>query len=118
MQSYVILPKKCCKVPEITTIIYIFAKRQEYINTMHKTFETTGTCSTFIDFDIDETETLHNVRFTNGCPGNTRGIELLCEGRNAREVSKKLKGILCRQKPTSCPDQFARAIEEALNGKN
>ena len=81
---------------------------------MHKTFTTSGTCSTQIDFDIDDNGILHDVRFTNGCPGNTQGLALLCEGRNAREVSAKLKGILCRQKPTSCPDQLAIAIEETL----
>lgn len=82
---------------------------------MHKTYKTSGTCSVYIDFDLDSNDILHNVSFTNGCPGNTQGIEKLCEGMNAYEVVKRLRGILCKQKPTSCPDQLARAIEEALN---
>lgn len=84
---------------------------------MHKKYKTFGTCSQFIDFDIDNEGKLHNVRFTGGCSGNTQGISHLVEGMDAKNVVDKLGGIRCGYKPTSCPDQLSRAIKEALSEK-
>ncbi len=83
---------------------------------MHKTYKTTGTCSVQIDFDIENNE-LHNVTFTGGCNGNTKGIAALVEGQQPEEVIKRLKGIKCGFRNTSCPDQLAKAIEEAIQEK-
>lgn len=75
------------------------------------TYSTQGTCSRAVSFDIDSDGKLHNVSFAGGCPGNTKGISRLCEGRSADEIEVLLKGVQCRN-GTSCPDQLSRAIEE------
>lgn len=80
----------------------------------HHSYNTKGTCSRRIDFDLDENGKIHNVNFTGGCPGNTIGVCALAEGSDAAELAVRLKGIPCRDKGTSCPDQLALAIEEAL----
>lgn len=71
-----------------------------------------GVCSVQIDFEIDEGR-VKNVIFTRGCNGNTQGISKLVEGMKVEEVVEKLKGTNCGGKGTSCPDQLARAVEEA-----
>ncbi len=78
---------------------------------MHKTFKTTGTCSTEINFDIEDHK-IHNLTFTGGCNGNLKGIAALVEGQDITEVKEKLKGIKCGFKNTSCPDQLSKALEE------
>ena len=80
----------------------------------HYTYNTTGTCSRKIDFDIDDEGRLHNLVFDGGCPGNTLGISHMAENCNAAELAAKLRGTDCRGRGTSCPDQLARAIEEAI----
>ena len=74
---------------------------------------TTGTCSRAIQYDIYEEDGV-NVKFVGGCAGNTQGVAKLVEGMRADEVVSRLKGIKCGFKPTSCPDQLARAIEAQL----
>lgn len=76
-------------------------------------YKTHGTCSTAIDLEV-EGGIVKQVKFINGCPGNTRGIELLVQGMPAQEVIRRLKGVTCGHKPTSCPDQLARALEAAI----
>ncbi len=78
---------------------------------MHKTYQTKGTCSVQIDFDIEDGK-IYNVKYTGGCNGNLKGIGALVEGQDINVVKEKLKGITCGMKPTSCPDQLARALEE------
>ena len=78
---------------------------------MHKTYKTKGTCSVQIDFDIEDNK-IYNVQYTGGCNGNLKGIAALVEGQDIEYVKNKLKGIKCNMKPTSCPDQLARALEE------
>lgn len=76
-------------------------------------YKTHGTCSIAIDVDVENGIVKH-AKFINGCPGNTKGIEQLVAGMPADEVIKRLKGITCGAKPTSCPDQLAHALELAL----
>ena len=78
------------------------------------TYQTRGTCARSIDFDVVE-GVVRNVRFNGGCNGNAKGIAALVEGRPAQEVAATLKGITCGPKPTSCPDQLARALEQSLS---
>ena len=78
-------------------------------------YRTHGTCSRVITFDLDEKDVLHNVDFIGGCDGNTNGIAALVEGMPASAVIEKCGGIRCGGKSTSCPDQLARALEEALS---
>ncbi len=81
------------------------------------TYYTKGTCSTAIDFDIvekDGVKIVKNVRFTGGCNGNTQGVARLVDGMPADELIKKLEGIRCGFRPTSCPDQLAKAVKSAI----
>ena len=78
---------------------------------MHKTYKTKGTCSTQIDFDVED-GMIYNLVVTNGCNGNLKGIAALVEGQDIKEVKEKLKGINCNGRGTSCPDQLAKALEE------
>ena len=75
---------------------------------------TKGTCSQMILFELDDDQRLHNVQFVGGCQGNATGISLLVEGQKAQDVMNKLRGVRCGYKATSCPDQLARAIEQAI----
>ena len=72
-------------------------------------YQTRGTCSRQIYFEVDENNKLHNVKFVGGCNGNLQGVSRLVEGKDIDEVEKLLSGVLCRNN-TSCPDQLARAI--------
>ncbi len=76
-------------------------------------FTPSGVCSQRITFELQD-GILHNVRFAGGCSGNTQGVAALVEGMAAEEAVKRLKGIRCGMRPTSCPDQLARAIEQAM----
>lgn len=70
-----------------------------------------GTCSSAIDFDIADDDTVHNVLFTGGCNGNLQGIARLVEGRPRAEIISLLNGVSCSGGPTSCPDQLAKALQ-------
>lgn len=76
-------------------------------------YRTRGTCSQRILFEIED-GILHNVQFLGGCNGNLKGIGSLVEGMPAQQVVERLEGTTCGMKPTSCPDQLAKAIKEAL----
>ena len=82
----------------------------------HVTFTPKGVCSIQIDFDLED-GIVKNVVFTGGCNGNLKGIAALVEGQPAEDVIKRLTGTKCGFKPTSCPDQLAKALEAALAGK-
>lgn len=70
-----------------------------------------GVCSREITFEVVD-GTVHNVQYLGGCNGNTQGIAALVEGMSVDEAIKRLKGIKCGFKPTSCPDQLAKALEQ------
>lgn len=73
-----------------------------------------GTCSTKINLDI-ENNIIKSIVIENGCNGNLKGIKSLITGMNIDEVISKFKGIECRSKGTSCPDQIAKALEAYKN---
>lgn len=77
------------------------------------TYHTQGTCSTAIDIEIKD-DVIESVRFTGGCNGNLQGIGALVRGMTPKEAASRLKGIRCGFKPTSCPDQLARALESIM----
>lgn len=74
-------------------------------------YQTQGTCSTAIDIEVKD-GIIESVQFTGGCNGNTKGISALVKGMPVEEAISRLKGIKCGFKPTSCPDQLARALEQ------
>ena len=77
------------------------------------TYKTRGVCSRSILFELEDGK-LHNVHFEGGCHGNTQGLAALAEGMDAAELVKRLEGTDCRGRGTSCPDQLAKAVKEAL----
>ena len=79
----------------------------------HIVYQTSGTCSQQIDLDIDDDGRVRNVHFLGGCNGNLQGVSRLVEGMKVEEVKKRLGGIRCGYKSTSCPDQLVRALEQA-----
>ena len=76
-------------------------------------YKTRGTCSRLIKFDVEDNK-VTNVQFVLGCNGNTQGVAALVEGMDIHEVIKRLKGIDCNGRGTSCPDQLAIALEQYL----
>lgn len=76
-------------------------------------FETQGTCSKAIKVILNDDNVVEDVQFAGGCHGNTSGISSLVRGMKAEDVVKKLRGIRCGFKNTSCPDQLSYAIEKA-----
>lgn len=77
-------------------------------------YKTQGTCSQFIDIAVDDDGRIADVQFIGGCNGNLKGICALIRGQKAADVKVRLEGITCGTKPTSCPDQLARALSEVL----
>lgn len=80
---------------------------------MKYTYRTKGTCSREIVFDLED-GIIKNISFQGGCNGNLKGVSSLAEGQKAEDVIKRLEGIKCGFKNTSCPDQLATALKEAL----
>ena len=78
----------------------------------HIQYQTQGTCSVLIDVVADEDNIIQNVAFLGGCDGNLQGICRLVKGQRIDDVIAKLDGISCGGKPTSCPDQLCRALEQ------
>lgn len=79
---------------------------------MHYSYNTKGTCSQKIDFDIDG-DIVTNISFLGGCNGNLKAISKLCEGMSVSYINDKLAGNICGMRNTSCADQLAKAVSEA-----
>lgn len=80
---------------------------------MKYSYDTCGTCSKKIFFEIDENNKVHNVSFIGGCNGNLKAIGKLVEGKDKDEIINILEGNLCGSRNTSCADQLAKALKEA-----
>lgn len=79
---------------------------------MNYSYKTQNTCSTQIDFDIDN-DKITNIRFTGGCNGNLKAISKILDGWTVDQIEAKLKGNTCGRRPTSCADQLAIAVRKA-----
>ena len=79
-------------------------------------YKTKGTCSTQIEVELDG-NIVKNVKFTGGCQGNLQAIPRLVEGMTVEEVERRISGIHCGMKNTSCGDQLARALREAYDAQ-
>lgn len=77
------------------------------------TFTPQGVCPSQISFDLEDGK-IYNVHFQGGCSGNTKAVAKLLEGTDANRAVDILKGNLCGNKGTSCADQLARGVEQAL----
>ena len=71
-----------------------------------------GVCSRQINVELDG-DTIKSVEFVGGCAGNTMGISHLVKGMNVDEAIERMEGLRCGNKPTSCPDQLAKALRAA-----
>ena len=76
-----------------------------------------GTCSSSTTITIDENGIITDASIAGGCNGNLKGIASLTEGQKAEDIIARLEGLKCGMKPTSCPDQLALALREALEEK-
>ena len=81
---------------------------------MNYKFRNSGVCSSMVEFDLND-GIVSNVKYTGGCNGNLKGIAAMAEGMKAEDVIKRLEGIKCGFKNTSCPDQLAKALRAALD---
>lgn len=75
-------------------------------------YKTSGTCSQYIELAADDDQCITTLNVIGGCSGNLKGIGTLVRGMKLDFVHDKLKGILCGDKATSCPDQISLAIEK------
>ncbi len=82
---------------------------------MTYTYRPKGVCSQQIIIDLND-DVIESVKVLGGCHGNLQGISALVRGMKAQEAIERLRGIRCGFKTTSCPDQIAKALEEALEG--
>lgn len=80
---------------------------------MAYTFTPRGVCSRSILVELDG-DKVKKVQFMGGCAGNTQGVARLVEGMDVQEAIKRLRGIKCGMRPSSCPDQLSIALEKAL----
>lgn len=83
---------------------------------MKYTYTPKGVCSRQINIEVED-GIVTNLEVIGGCNGNLQGISKLVQGMKIEEVIKRLKGIDCNSKGTSCPDQIARALEEISTKK-
>ena len=77
---------------------------------MEISYKTKGVCSRLINIDVED-GIVKKVKFEGGCNGNTKGISALVEGMPVEDVIKRLEGIKCGFRDTSCPDQLAKALK-------
>lgn len=80
-------------------------------------FTPKGVCARKITFDLED-GLIHHLHFEGGCPGNLAAIGKLLEGRSAKEAADILLGNTCRDKQTSCADQLAHVLIEAMKKGN
>lgn len=76
-------------------------------------YKTHGVCSSMIHVDLDG-DKIKDVNFVGGCNGNLQGISSLVKGMKVEDAIERLVGIKCGSKATSCPDQLAKALREAI----
>ena len=83
---------------------------------MHITYQRKGVWAVRLEFDVED-GVVKNISFLGGCDGNHKGIAALAEGMTPEEAAKRLRGITCGRRTTSCPDQLAVALEEFMKGQ-
>ena len=79
----------------------------------HIEYNTKGTCARAVIVDVED-GVITSCKFVGGCHGNTQGVAALVIGMTAEDAIKRLSGIRCGMRNTSCPDQLARALKEML----
>ena len=77
-------------------------------------YMTQGTCSRLVQVKLDDNNVITDCAFVGGCNGNLKGICALVKGKKAEEVIPLIEHINCNGKGTSCPDQLAQALKQAI----
>lgn len=77
------------------------------------TYKTKGVCSRKMDIEVED-GVVKSLNVLGGCDGNLQGIARLIPGMKVEDVIARLEGVSCGGKPTSCPDQLAQALKQAL----
>lgn len=72
-----------------------------------------GVCSKKMTIEVEDGK-IKNARVVGGCNGNLHGICRLIKDMDVREAIARMEGVRCGPKPTSCPDQMAQALKQAL----
>lgn len=80
---------------------------------MHITYRPQGVCSQLFEIDV-ENGIIEKVEVKGGCSGNLQGISRLLVGMPVQQAIERMEGVRCGGKPTSCPDQLAKALRQAL----
>ena len=83
---------------------------------MKYVYNTTGTCTKQFGIEIENGRLVH-LESAGGCPGNLIGMAALVQDMEIDEIIKRLEGISCGGRPTSCPDQLAKAIIELVKNR-
>ena len=83
---------------------------------MEFTYRPRGVCSQLMEIEA-EGDKIKHVKVTGGCSGNLQGISRLVEGMEIKEAISRMEGIRCGFKPTSCPDQLAKALKQCLEAE-
>ncbi len=82
---------------------------------MTYTYKPKGTCSRLFEIETDSDLTILNIRIIGGCDGNLKGISALLKGMKCEDAAKRLAGIRCGFKTTSCPDQISIALQQIID---
>ncbi|MCI8480956.1 MAG: TIGR03905 family TSCPD domain-containing protein [Oscillibacter sp.] len=82
---------------------------------MKYSFSPSGVCSQKMTVELDGDGKIKSLDVSGGCSGNLQGISVLVQGMDAQEAIRRLKGIRCGPRSTSCPDQLARGLEDILS---
>lgn len=94
-------------------IINLFRKNKEMDKLVGFKYIPQGVCPKELTLVVDtEEKTIQDMHFSGGCSGNHNGICALVKGMDIEEAAKKLEGIKCGARPTSCPDQLSKALRE------
>lgn len=78
------------------------------------TYRTQGTCASVIHFTKTDDNRITDVHFDGGCNGNLKAVAILVDGMTPQEINRKLAGNLCGSRRTSCADQLAKAVMQAV----
>ena len=89
------------------------SKPASFIRRLDMEYKTKGVCSQLINVEV-ENNIVTSVKFVGGCNGNTQGVAALVEGMDVHEAIRRLEGIHCGPRPTSCPDQLSKALKQAI----
>ncbi len=81
---------------------------------MTYTYANKGVCSRSTTVSLSENGIIQEISVVGGCNGNLKGICQLLQGMPATEAIRRMEGITCGPRPTSCPDQISKALRAAL----